>query len=283
MSVIDYLPVIGDVANALSQSRQNRLNREFAAEQADLAWQRSQQQWERETQYNSFSNQMKLLQDAGLNPNLAYDQSTDSASGQTPQMAEYSGVAPQFNSPMQMAQMRLIDAQIANLNAQSNKTESETEGQKLTNQMTGVQLSEAINEYTAHQQAFLDVIKDGQPYSYDYWSAKSMHELEQVRSELASFGWTVEECKYLSKFARQYGFPPDAALIAKQIERFSKENDLTEQQVKLLDEQITQLSLAAQNAAAFNKTLDSLPKGLGDALRVISVLLGPVFSNSIKP
>lgn len=58
--------------NTLSDYTMNKKNRQFAREQSNLAWERSQEMWNMTNAYNSPSAQMQRMIDAGLNPNLIY-------------------------------------------------------------------------------------------------------------------------------------------------------------------------------------------------------------------
>lgn len=65
--------VAGSIINYFSQKRENRLNREFAAQQNDLAYQRQLEMIENQRAYDTPKAQMQRLLEAGLNPNLMYD------------------------------------------------------------------------------------------------------------------------------------------------------------------------------------------------------------------
>jgi hypothetical protein len=58
-----------------AQREENRLNREWNLNLAKMQRQWSLDDWNREAEYNSPSNQRKMLADAGMNPDLAYGQS----------------------------------------------------------------------------------------------------------------------------------------------------------------------------------------------------------------
>ena len=73
--------VAGSIANAVTskkarkwQSQENERQRQYMSELASRQNQWNLEQWNRENAYNSPSNKMKLLKEAGLNPDLMYGQ-----------------------------------------------------------------------------------------------------------------------------------------------------------------------------------------------------------------
>lgn len=279
MDLSDFIPVIGDVANALSVSRQNRLNREFAAQQSDLAWQRSQEQWERETQYNSFSNQMRLLKDAGLNPNLAYDQSTDGASGQTPQMAQYSGVAPQFNSPMQIAQSRLIDAQVANLNQQ-------TKNQMTEGQLKGVEYMSALKQFQAkenilasHDYYVSSVDEEGKTHytldhseSFNYWELLANRDASEADYFMKNFDVGKQDLVLLMTAMDDFGLSPSSAQLvnmAKDIRQKNKDFEISEKELEVLENNLQRLRMSADMLQQFEGDIDKCPEWTRPFLKLL--------------
>lgn len=94
------IPIVGNAVNAVLQGVQNRKNRKFAREMYDKQKADTIDMWNMNNTYNSPQQQMRRLQEAGLNPNLAYGNGTnnvasapDAPSGQSP-----SGQAPQINA-----------------------------------------------------------------------------------------------------------------------------------------------------------------------------------------
>lgn len=101
-------------------------------------------QWNRENAYNAPSAQMSRFADAGLNPDLIYGQSNQSASsptlsGGTPQnptnLAALKSAVTQQAAQLQQtyAQTKLLDAQARNLNADTDQKKAVTEGQTFQN------------------------------------------------------------------------------------------------------------------------------------------------------
>lgn len=92
-------------ANKVNQ-RENQKDRDFQHKEAELAFQRQQQLIDQQNQYNSYSNQRKLAEQAGLNPNRIFDQgsagiATSSSSTDSPQA---SGMPGRSVSPILSAQ-----------------------------------------------------------------------------------------------------------------------------------------------------------------------------------
>lgn len=92
-------------ANKVNQ-RENQKDRDFQHNEAELSFQRQKQLIDQQNQYNSYSNQRKLAEQAGLNPNRIFDQgasgiATSSSSTDSPQA---SGMPGRSVSPVLSAQ-----------------------------------------------------------------------------------------------------------------------------------------------------------------------------------
>lgn len=124
--------IMGAISNYFANERTNQTNIQMAREanQANRDIAREQNEWnlmmwQMQNAYNDPSAQMARLKAAGINPALAYAQGgmmNEAAPAQ--EAAGATMVAPQvrpyYNDPLMMAQ-------IANLNAQTDKTESESQ------------------------------------------------------------------------------------------------------------------------------------------------------------
>ena len=91
-------------ANKVNQ-RENQKDRDFQHKEAELSFQRQKQLIDQQNQYNSYSNQRKLAEQAGLNPNRIFDQgaagiATSSSSTDSPQASGMPGrsVSPVFSA-----------------------------------------------------------------------------------------------------------------------------------------------------------------------------------------
>lgn len=111
--------------------KENILQRQFAEHQAAVAYQRQLEMWNKENAYNTPSAQMARYVEAGLNPNLIYN------NGQVP--SPVPAVAPVGNttshvpmlsnplSPENLSFARLTEAQIKNIEADTEKKEADTQ------------------------------------------------------------------------------------------------------------------------------------------------------------
>lgn len=115
------------------QRLENGLNRAFAKEQADTAYQRGVDQWNRENAYNTPAAQMQRMRQAGINPDLAatggLTQGMSSFSS-TPAASAPGGVSPVGSPDYNMAyknamEARLLDAQTRNIDADTKNKETE--------------------------------------------------------------------------------------------------------------------------------------------------------------
>lgn len=135
--------IIGGIGGAIQARKNRKLAREMQQKQFDWqreenerAFQRNLQMWNQQNAYNSPAAQMQRLEDAGLNPNLAYGNLASGQAGSPPQLeaanvpqmsdAAYSNP---FDSISQMgtnlSNSTVQMAQTASLLAQSRKTQEE--------------------------------------------------------------------------------------------------------------------------------------------------------------
>ena len=153
------LAVGGSLINGLSQANQNRKNREWQSKENQKARDYNTMMWEKNNEYNDPAQQMARLQNAGINPHLAYSEggvtntSSSPASSNASSMPE--GRAPQLDVNA-MLNARLIGEQINNIKADTMKKEAEaknigtdTEGKTLANGITTKVLENWQNTYDA--------------------------------------------------------------------------------------------------------------------------------------
>jgi len=139
--------LINNNANKKAQQRQNRYNKA----EAELAYQRQMEMWNLQNQYNSPANQMQLMTQAGLNPNMVADKAGGSSRadrGPEYQAARYeaSGFSPAASiaPALQMYQnYRMNEAQIDNINQRT--ANDRVTNDVLLNTVTGKGLANELN------------------------------------------------------------------------------------------------------------------------------------------
>lgn len=162
--------LIGSIAGAIGQNRvvnkqieaqkrENQLNREYNLMLARQQNQWNLEQWQRENDYNSPTSQMARLRQAGLNPDLMYGQGTTGNSAGSPEMTSGAPSEPtdmsamlskrSFGQTMQQIldkeqQRRMNEAQIEAIKANTNKTNSETQGQDINNAIQQIRLGNEV-------------------------------------------------------------------------------------------------------------------------------------------
>lgn len=125
-----------------AQQYENEKNREYNLNLAKMQNQWNIEQWNRENAYNSPAAQMARYKAAGLNPDLIYGQQNLSVA--SPEMTAGEGSQPTDVSNLankrtigdiaaQASQTRLTNAQAKLAESQAKKTDSDTEGQNITN------------------------------------------------------------------------------------------------------------------------------------------------------
>lgn len=141
--------IVGAVSANKMQKRQFEQQRQLYEQQ----FKDQRQMIAEQNAYNSPANQRKLLEEAGLNPMLMYQngssQSIQSevANPQVPDAPRYAGVGEIFaggvqkgiDTMMSMAQLRLLEAQ-------ARKTDAEATGQDITNRYTPAQYEQQLRK-----------------------------------------------------------------------------------------------------------------------------------------
>lgn len=129
---------------------ENQKDRDFNASQAALARQFSLDMYNRQNDYNNPINQMQRLQSAGINPALAYSGSSSgimpaaqASSSSASHGGSYGYSLPDYSGIAQAANVGLMQAQIDNINADTDKKKSETKAQDISNIFTP-QLNEGL-------------------------------------------------------------------------------------------------------------------------------------------
>ena len=133
------LGAIGSIFSNISQKKENQRNREFTEYMYDRQYDNNIKLWNMQNKYDLPSAQKQRLLDAGLNADLMYSgkgvspspnlQAAVAGSPSSGSLPGYGGLSEAFN------QGRLLDAQIRNIDADTQKKKSETVGQGFTNIM----------------------------------------------------------------------------------------------------------------------------------------------------
>ncbi|QCS36053.1 minor capsid protein [Capybara microvirus Cap1_SP_107] len=161
---------VGSIASSLINAKQAAKQRDWSEKMLDKQNQFSEDMWNKTNEYNSASSQIQRLKDAGLNP-LFYGLDGSNASSFTSAQAlnaERANVDNPFSGYAQIgADVGLKIAQAKNIEADTQKKVSETQGQEIQNwvnehskseqvEMFGVQIGE-LKARTAKEQADKDL------------------------------------------------------------------------------------------------------------------------------
>lgn len=126
--------------NADFNAAEAQKNRDFQKEMYEKQYQDNLNFWKMQNEYNLPSAQLARLREAGLNPLLAYGDR--SLSGNIAQQAPESAQAPHgaqasvnMRNPVDMANLALLEAQVKNINADTEKKKEEAFGQNIRNEI----------------------------------------------------------------------------------------------------------------------------------------------------
>ncbi len=134
--------IIGQVFAKKNSQRALRQNKELS----QFQYNQDVEMWNRQNAYNSPTEQMKRYQEAGLNPNMIYGSGSSSA-GNATQMPKYNApTAPQRENPkidlgntlQQYQQVKMQQAQINNMNANTENTIQRTTNGKVLGEILGI-------------------------------------------------------------------------------------------------------------------------------------------------
>lgn len=150
MGFFDFIPIVGPVVSAVTGAISNDSNnkaikeenakqRQFSHDEAILAHNRQLEIMDKQNDWNSYTNQRRLLTDAGYNPNALFNSSsTLSASSGASGGAQASAPSIGMPNPTRFDIGTLSDAalkmsQAKNIDADTKKKEAEAKGQDLQN------------------------------------------------------------------------------------------------------------------------------------------------------
>lgn len=199
-----------------SQKKENERNREFAEYMYDRQYDNSIKVWNMQNKYDLPSAQKQRLIDAGLNPDLMYSgagvspspnlHAAVAGSPSTGSLPGYGGIAESFN------QGRLLDAQIRNIDANTEKTKSETEGQGYTNDIlaSDAKFADAKNSGIIRAQ---DVQIDDTSAAADLKRQQIINLQEEVKVFNQNIRESIARCRNM-----------DVDTISKELDNYIKDN-----------------------------------------------------------
>lgn len=131
------------ILNFIGGIATNIMNRNFARNQANTAWQRELEQWHRANAYNAPKAQMERLKAAGLNPNMVYGtgtQATGQAASSAPnaQTAKFQAQYQQLDAAERIAKIKNIEADTMATITGEKYTGTKIEGQQYKNAVDAV-------------------------------------------------------------------------------------------------------------------------------------------------
>lgn len=216
--------LLGSIAGAIGQNRlvnkqieaqkrENQLNREYNLMLARQQNQWNLEQWQRENDYNSPTSQMARLRAAGLNPDLMYGQGSTGNSAGSPEMTSGAPSEPNdmsamlskrsFGQTMQQIidkeqQRRMNEAQIEAIKANTNKTNSETQGQDINNAIQQIRLgNEAkFQDQTLKNMQAVEKMTDAQAQSYLQSVVESNRRIEKMGVEMESLRVAMDNVSF---------------------------------------------------------------------------------------
>lgn len=261
-----------NIANILLNSHNNKQNakqwKEYANLQRELqssqnAWNLAQ--WNRQNEYNSPANQMNLLRQAGLNPNLVYGQLSGASAGSlesagadisapTPnnaaQVSGFGDLGVQIGN--QMMQKELNDANIEKINA-------ETESQRISNTKAQFELSKQEETYKNQQDNVISLTKLNNSKSDEIQKNLGLIEAN-IRYMDAK-----EKSQTLENLFNEATFENRVKIVSQQV-------DLNEAQKRVLDKTVQKISqeiktLKAQEDLFWNQSLKTSSENMNIVLQ----------------
>ena len=187
----------GSAADPILQAQENEKNRQWQAEQSQIARDWQEKMWNQNNEYNSPAQQMQRLLDAGLNPNLVYSSNPNMPSGQLSTSAPSSNqVAPHVDTS------GLIG--MANFLQQQARTNSDLETAKVQRQVMHQDVLNKVSENVRiiSQTHYLDSQTKGQLIANQIQQATASYQIAQARNVSEASRWQVEISKMSAKEKR---------------------------------------------------------------------------------
>lgn len=184
----------GGVAGLLGSLVSNAQNRKLA----EYSYSKNLEQWNRSNLYNSPSQQMARLKQAGLNPNLVYGNgAVGNSSGGSPQMQtpsyelDTTKVTPDLMQTLGAYQsIELQKAQTDNVKASTQNQMQDVANKAITNEILRSEADvKGIN---------LNILKETQPYQADKIKAdseRSQHEAKIAFERIGQINWNAKQAE----------------------------------------------------------------------------------------
>lgn len=191
------------------QSEQNQWNwrsqeaqRKWSEAQTTLAYQRDLEQWNRANAYNSPEQQMARLKGAGLNPNMVYGTGVQAAGqaassapkSQTPTYQRAKGgkrqtFIPQGNPMADILQLKKFNAEIKNIEAQTNRIEVDTRKSEIQSSAyeAGIGKTELETQQLEEQIQNTRVLRENLKQSG--MNAKTQGEILKIQKNIEQKNW----------------------------------------------------------------------------------------------
>lgn len=192
---------LGSIYFNNAQKKENQRNREFTEYMYDKQVQNNIKMWNMQNNYDLPKNQIERMKQAGLNPDLFYSgkgvsaspnlQAASAGSASTGSLPGYGGIADAVN------QSRLTEAQIRNIDADTQKKKSETVGQDYNNEIlqSDAKFRDALNSGQIKVQGLTidNLSKDLEVKDVNISYVRKT--IEQVQANIDSLSQNIEESK----------------------------------------------------------------------------------------
>ena len=178
-----------------AQSVENQKMREHNLQLAQLQNEWNQQQWNLENAYNSPEAQMKRMKDAGLNPDMMYGGGVSgNLAASSPDLTAGAPATPMdwsaLGSKKSLMDALVVDAQLEQMNAQTEKIKSETKGQDISND---IQSWEKEITDTLREEGYQGAIAFGRAAYEEY---KGRLERTKFNTEMQKYNYLVDELEH---------------------------------------------------------------------------------------
>lgn len=246
--IVGGAQLLGGLAGQIGGNQANK-------RESELAYQRQLAMWNRTNEYNSPTNQMKRLQEAGLNPNLVYGNgAVANVSGPGPRYEppQIRPIVPDLGGSAATAQnVALMGLQMKQAQANIEQVEAQTQYTKMRT------LSEGFNQglttiKTKTGESNLAQMEKLQPYQYEIQKSKNWQ--EQAKTEVL-----IQQLKNMSAQEQQ-------TLLNNEY----RNNQISQQQI---DKEIKQADLLMKNNSNELKAL-----GVGENDNILARILVRIMS-----